>query len=92
MFFDKKKKENWQLCAKLSILWYDLFGENHTPLQKNGMAAIPKNEMKSVGNVPIVNYYFFNDNDIATTFLISHSNESINKLLASGVIKIPSDS
>ena len=28
--------------ALLTILWYDLFGENHIPLQRNGMAAIPK--------------------------------------------------
>ena len=28
--------------AQLTILWYDLFDNNHTPLQKNGMAAIPK--------------------------------------------------
>ena len=26
----------------LIILWYDNFGENHTPLQRNGMTAIPK--------------------------------------------------
>ena len=29
--------------AKLTILWIDNFGENQTPLQKNCMAAIPKN-------------------------------------------------
>ena len=28
--------------AKLIILWYDHFGENHTPLHRNGMATIPK--------------------------------------------------
>ena len=28
--------------AKLIILWYDNFGKNQTPLQWNGMAAIPK--------------------------------------------------
>ena len=27
--------------AKLIILWYN-FGENHIPLQRSGMAAIPK--------------------------------------------------
>ena len=26
----------------LTILWYDNFGENQTPLQRNGMAAITK--------------------------------------------------
>ena len=29
--------------AKLIILCYDDFGENHTPLQRKGMTAIPKN-------------------------------------------------
>ena len=28
--------------AKLTYLWYDNFGENCTPLQINGLAAIPK--------------------------------------------------
>ena len=28
--------------AKLTHLWYDNFGKNQTPLQRNGMAAIPK--------------------------------------------------
>ena len=28
--------------AKLIILWYDNFGVNQTPLQRNGMAAIPQ--------------------------------------------------
>ena len=27
--------------AKLTFLWYDNFGKNQTPLQRNGMAAIP---------------------------------------------------
>ena len=26
----------------LKNLWYNVLGENHTPLQRNGMAAIPK--------------------------------------------------
>ena len=29
--------------AQLTILWFNLFGENHTPLLRNGMAVIPKN-------------------------------------------------
>ena len=32
----------WKYTAKLITLWYDNFGENHTPLQRNGMAATPK--------------------------------------------------
>ena len=28
--------------AKLTFLWYDNFGENQTPLQRNGMATISK--------------------------------------------------
>ena len=28
--------------AQLTFLWYDNFGQNQTPLQWNGMAAIPK--------------------------------------------------
>ena len=28
--------------AKLIILWYDSFGENHTPPHRKGMTAIPK--------------------------------------------------
>ena len=27
--------------AKLTFIWYDNFGKNQTPLQRNGMAAIP---------------------------------------------------
>ena len=41
--FDKKK--NWQIgkyTVKLTFLWYDNFGKNQTPLQRNGMATIPK--------------------------------------------------
>ena len=37
------KIENGQIyAAKLIVLWYDNFGKNQTPLQKNVMAAIPK--------------------------------------------------
>ena len=28
--------------AKLTFLWYNNFGENQTPLQRNGMAAFQK--------------------------------------------------
>ena len=28
--------------AKLTFLWYDNFGENQTPLHRNGMTAVPK--------------------------------------------------
>ena len=28
--------------AKPIILWFDNFGENHTPLQRNGMTALQK--------------------------------------------------
>ena len=38
--FDKKKKIG-KYTAKLIILCYDNFGENHTPLQRNGITAIP---------------------------------------------------
>ena len=41
-FFDKKKYKFGKYTAKLIFLWYDNFGENQTPLQRNGMAAIPK--------------------------------------------------
>ena len=37
--------EKMELCldmTKLIILWYDKFGENHSPLRRNGMTAIPK--------------------------------------------------
>ena len=34
--------------AKLTFLWYNNFGDKCTPLQRNGMAAIPKiYEMKT---------------------------------------------
>ena len=33
--------------AKLIILWYENFGENHTPLHRNGMTAIPKLSLNS---------------------------------------------
>ena len=32
-----------KFTAKLTFLWYDYFGENHTPLHRNGMAAKTKN-------------------------------------------------
>ena len=32
--------------AKLTFLWYDNLGENQTPLQRNGLPAIPKNVAK----------------------------------------------
>ena len=35
--------DNRLYMAKLTILWYDNFGKNQTPLQRNGMTAIPKN-------------------------------------------------
>ena len=28
--------------ANFTFLWYNKFGENRTPLHKNGIAAIPK--------------------------------------------------
>ena len=28
--------------SKLTFLWYDNFVENHTPLHRNGMTALPK--------------------------------------------------
>ena len=30
--------------AQLTFLWYDYFGENHTPLHRNGMAATSKRQ------------------------------------------------
>ena len=41
LFFDKKKKIG-KFTAKLTFLWYDNFGENQTPLQRNSLSAIPK--------------------------------------------------
>ena len=38
----KEKRNICKNTAKFIILWYDKFVENHTPLQSNGMAAIPK--------------------------------------------------
>ena len=37
--------------AKFIILWRDNFGENHTPLQRNGMTAIPKRSFCRVNNL-----------------------------------------
>ena len=45
-FLIKRKIENWQIYGQAYKLWYDNFGENQTPLQRNGMSAIPK-EMQS---------------------------------------------
>ena len=42
LFFIKRKKKIGKYTAKFTFLWYDNFGENQTPLQRNGMAAIPK--------------------------------------------------
>ena len=39
------QKEKYKICkytAKVTLLRCDYFGENQTPLQRNGMAAIPK--------------------------------------------------
>ena len=33
--------------AKLTFLWYDYFGEIHTPLHGNVMTAIPKTNQQS---------------------------------------------
>ena len=42
-FLDKKKNRKLEnIWPTYSFLWYDNFGENQTPLQRNGMAAIPK--------------------------------------------------
>ena len=38
----KEKRTIGNYTAYLIILQYDLFGENHTPLQRNGMAANPR--------------------------------------------------
>ena len=37
--------------AKLTFLWYDDFGTNQTPLQRNGMAAIPKIDGKGTWQI-----------------------------------------
>ena len=37
-----KKRNIGKYTAELIILWYDNFGVNNRPLQRNGMAAIPK--------------------------------------------------
>ena len=42
VFWEKEKKNIGNYMTLLIILWYDYFGENHTPLQRNGIAAIPK--------------------------------------------------
>ena len=34
IFFDQKKNRKYK--AKLTFLWHDNFGENQTPLQRNG--------------------------------------------------------
>ena len=40
--------------AKLIILLYDYFGENHTPLVWTGMAAIPKKVARPAVEITIV--------------------------------------
>ena len=42
----KRKTIIGNYTALFMILWYDLFGENHTLLQRNGMAVIPINTKK----------------------------------------------
>ena len=43
LYFDKKKNRKMaKYTAKLTFLWYDNFGMNQTPLQRNGITAIPK--------------------------------------------------
>ena len=41
-FSIKRKIEIGKYTASLTFLWYDNFGKNCTPLQKNGLASIPK--------------------------------------------------
>ena len=41
-FQEKKNRKLTNILAKLTFLWYDNFGENRTPLHRNGMVAIPK--------------------------------------------------
>ena len=43
--------------AKLTIIWYDNFGENQTPLQRNGMATIT--QRKVVFTQPELNLPYF---------------------------------
>ena len=38
----KIKIEKGKYTAKLIVLWYANFDENHSPLMRNGKAAIPK--------------------------------------------------
>ena len=42
VFWQKEKFKMGKYTTKLILLWYDCFGENQTPLKRNGMAAIPK--------------------------------------------------
>ena len=56
-FLIKRKIENWQIgkyMAKVTILWHDNFCENQTPLQRNGMAAIPKTYEKSTPGTMLI--------------------------------------
>ena len=41
-FLTKRKLKIGKYTAKLTFLWYNYFGKNQTPLQRNGMAAISK--------------------------------------------------
>ena len=40
--------------AKLTFLWHGNFGKNCTPLQRNGMAAIPKITRKSLSDATFI--------------------------------------
>ena len=37
-----------------TILWCDNFGEKQTPLQRNGMAAIPKRKLKIKSEIKLL--------------------------------------
>ena len=47
----KRKKEHCNNVAKLINVRYDYVGGNHTPLQRNGMTAIPKENQNDVSDV-----------------------------------------
>ena len=59
--------------AKLTFLRYDNFAENQTPLQRNGMAAIPKTQKIAVNYITWFHKGLSTTNDLSILDYLGHS-------------------
>ena len=60
------------------MLWYDFLGENHNPLQRNGMAAIPKIYITSSNDYCDMTCLFYRQRKLFVSFLPAQISKSLN--------------